>query len=185
MNDERRRYFRIDETVGISYHVLDGDEKANAEISAAPDVMSLVSEQDQHIERLLLEIADDHPAVAQLVTIFNQKLERIVSQMMLESHLVGRIAHKVKEANISACGIGFLNDEPVSAGARLKMELSLFPTEKKLITNGIVVACDDQEEGQWYWRIDFYGMSPKNQEALIQHVVKCQSMQIKNLRENQ
>lgn len=181
MNDERRRYFRINETIGISYHVVEGDE-TELPRSAGSDVLALVSKQDQKIEKLLLEIADSHPKVAELVTVFNQKLERIVNQLVIESNLVGRIAHRVREANISACGVAFENDEPVSEGARLKMELTLYPSDKKLVVNGIVIGCDLQENDQWYWRIDFYGMSDRIQEALIQHVVKCQGQQLKGVR---
>ncbi len=185
MQQERRRYFRINETIGISYHVLEGDDRdAHSHSGALSDVLDLVSKQDMHIEKLLLEIADEHPKVAELVTVFNQKLERIVNQLVMESHLVGRIAHRVKEANISACGVAFDNDEPISEGARVRLELTLYPSEKRLMTNGIVIACDSVGGDKWYWRIDFYGMSEPSQEALIQHVVQCQSLQLKNLRGN-
>lgn len=185
MREERRRYFRINETIGISYHVLDGEmESPDSTGNGIPNILELVSKQDQQIEKLLLEIADEHPKVAKLVTVFNQKLERVVNQLVLESHLVGRIAYHVKEANISACGIAFANDEKVSEGARLKLELTLYPSEKKIITNGIVVTCEAFGSDEWFWRIDFYGMSEQAQESLIQHVVQCQSLQLKKIRGN-
>lgn len=185
MQDERRRYFRINETIGISYHVIDGDSEEFAAASRhIPDVLDLVSKQDQQIEQLLIEIEDEHPKITELITVFNQKLERIVNQLVLESHLVGRIAHRVKEANISACGLAFKNDEKVSDGARLKLELTLFPSEKKLVTGGILVGCDLSEDDSWYWRIDFYDMSEQVQEMLIQHIVQSQSTQLKKLRGN-
>lgn len=179
---ERRRYFRISETVGISYQVLDGDDAAGAKPNV-PDVLDLVSKQDKQIEKLLIEVKEESPKVAELVALFNQKLERIVNQMVMESQLVGRIAHRVKEANVSACGVAFENDEPVSLGARVKLELTLYPSEKKLLTHGTVVGCEGAGD-QWYWRIDFYGMSEQNQEALIQYVVQCQSLQLKKIRGN-
>ena len=178
---ERRRYFRIDETVGIAYHVVEGDVSQNDKVSKqAPDILDLVSKQDRQIEKLLVEISEENPKVAELVTVFNQKLERIVSQMVMESHLVGRIAHKIREANISACGIAFDNDEEVSLGARLRLELTLYPSEEHVIMGGIVVACDKiRGKNKWYWRIDFYDMSDSVQERLIQHIVQCQSQQLK------
>jgi len=186
MQRERRRYFRINETIGISYHVLEGDETDAVDASGGrmPDLLGLVSKQDIQIEQLLLEIANDHPEVAELITVFNQKLERIVTQLVMESHLVGRIAHRVKVANISACGVAFENDEAISKGARVKLELTLCPSEKRLVTNGIVVGCEDVSEKKWYWRIDCYGMSEQSQEALIQHVVLRQSQQLKKMRGN-
>lgn len=179
--DERRRYFRINDTVGISYHVLEGDDLHNSPAEHAPDILELVSKQDRQIEKLLLEIADENPKVAELVTVFNQKLERVVSQLVMESRLVGRIAHRVREANLSACGVAFHNDEPIAEGARLKMELTLYPMEKSLIMHGMVVGCTEDGDS-WYWRIDFYSMNEAMQEALIQHVVKSQSQQLKNIK---
>ncbi|MFL0803775.1 MAG: PilZ domain-containing protein [Agarilytica sp.] len=183
MSDERRRYFRITDTIGITYHVMEGDSGAAGVGTHAPDLLDLVTKQDEQIEQLLLEVADENPKVAELVTVFNQKLERIVSQMVMESRLVGRIAHRIKEANISACGVAFYNDEKIAEGARLKLELTLFPAEKSITVYGLVVDCEPIGP-EWYWRIDFYDMSEKLQEALIQHVVQSQGQQLKKIRGN-
>ncbi|VUD53893.1 hypothetical protein TDB9533_01927 [Thalassocella blandensis] len=178
MSNERRRYFRIDETVGISYEVIDPKKLPGKSKPHEVDVLDLVAKQDQQIEKLLLEVAEDNPKVAQLVTIFNQKLERIVNQLVLDSHLVGKIAHRVQEANISACGIAFATTEEVPLDTHIKLELTLFPSKKTLSTNGIIISCDKAQEG-WYWRIDFYGMPNQVQEELIQHIVQSQSTQLK------
>lgn len=181
MTDERRRFFRINETVGIAWHVLDGTDKP---MHTNPvDLFALVSEQDQKIEKLLLELAEEQPKVAELVTIFNQKLERVIGQIMLDSNLVKRMANKMKEANISACGIAFMNEEPIPVGADLRIELTLFPSQRRLITDGRVVGCDLQERDKYYWRIDFYGMTKVDQEDLIQHIVRSQSQQLKTIRQ--
>lgn len=178
MSNERRRYFRIDETIGISYEVLDPKKPQSKSKMPHTDVLDLVAKQDQQIEKLLIEVAEDNPKVAQLVTIFNQKLERIVNQLVLESHLVGKIAHRIQEANISACGIAFATTEEVTLDTHVKLELTLFPSKKILSTNGIIVSCDKSPDG-WYWRIDFYDMTHQVQEELIQHIVQSQSTQLK------
>ena len=183
MTDERRRYFRINETLGIAYHITEGDHEFEPK-NADTDILAQVSRQDKKIEKLLLEVGDSHPKIAELITVFNQKLERIVNQLVIESNLVGRIAHRIKEANISACGVAFENNESVPEGARLKMELTLYPSDKKLIVNGMVVGCDELSDDAWYWRIDFFGMNEDTQETLIQHVVKSQGLQLKRSRGN-
>jgi len=187
-NDERRRYFRINETVGIGYerlenkqrHIDDFAQPHNPEAIMA-SLLDVVVEQDSKIEQLLVEVETSHPKVAELVTVFNQKLERVISHLLIENQLIARIAHKVREANISACGIAFINDEPIEVGASLHLELTLYPSETRVETNGRVVGCD-QEEETYYWRIDFFGMSRGAQETLIQHIVRTQSAQLKNNR---
>lgn len=181
MDSERRRFFRINETVGIAWQVLEGSEQPSRDVPA--DLISLFSEQDHRIEKLLIELEDENPKVAELVALFNQKLERVVRQFMLDSGLVARIANKVKEANISACGIAFYNEEGVTEGADLRMELTLYPSQRRIHTDGRLVACDRIGDQKYYWRIDFYGMSKADQEDLIQHIVRSQSQQLKTIRQ--
>ena len=178
MNDkERRRYFRIYETIGIAYQILEQKE-GEQEHQETPDFLSLVRRQDEQIEQLLMEVRKENPIIAQLVTVFNQKLERIVNHVMVESQLVDKIAHRIKEANISACGLAFHNSDVITPGARLKLDLTLYPGELLIKTYGVIVACDAIEE-DYYWRVDFYGMSEHAQELLIQHIVQRQSLQLK------
>ena len=177
MSIERRRYFRIDEAIGVHYSVIDSQGQERAQVEK--DVLALVSEHDKKIERLLLELADELPKVSELIAIFNQKIERIISQIAVDSQLVNRIAYKVREVNISACGMAFINDEALDEGTRLYIELQLLPSQKKVRTDGILVSCEQLDEDEHYWRIDFYNMGESAQEELIQHIVKRQSVQLK------
>jgi len=95
--------------------------------------------------------------------------------------MVDRLANKVREVNISACGIGFVCDEKVSLGTQLQIELRLFPGERVIRTKGRIVGCETLED-VYYWRVDFFGMPSSTQEALIQHIVQRQSAQLKQTR---
>lgn len=181
MNQERRRYFRITDSVGVSYQFMDADSvKVGKDHSV--DVLDLMSEQDAQIEKLLLEVAGESPKVAALVRALNQKLERVVSQLVVDSRLVGRLANRIREVNISACGMAFVHDLDVKTGARLSLELELKPDDYVIATEGIVVGVEPYGDA-FYWRIDFYGMSTPQQERLIQHIVKRQSVLLSGSRE--
>ncbi|WNO08730.1 PilZ domain-containing protein [Teredinibacter sp. KSP-S5-2] len=182
MNQERRRYFRITEAIGLSYQYIDGSDQEPRECgTSVPAALIEVSDLDEKIEKGLDELADKQPEIAELIMLFNQKLERVVNHLSLDKDLVGRIAQKVKEVNISACGMGFENDEPVEPGTRLRLELTLFPAEIKIVTFGRVISCvvQEDEKESYYWRIDFYGMNTGAQEKLIQHMVQAQNTQLK------
>lgn len=183
MNDDRRRYFRIQETLGLSWQLLDGGGSEGSNASPAADLLSMVSEQDRRIEKLLIELAEENPKVSELVSLFNQKLERVVNQIVLDNSLVNRIANKVKEANISACGIAFVHEEKLPPGSNLRLELTLLPEQKHLTADGRLVGCDPSNDGLYYWRIDFLAISKSDQEELIQHIVKSQSQQLKMARQ--
>lgn len=175
---EKRRYFRINETVGLSYEFIERESPRKTKGPPPSDVLEMVSQQDALIERLLREAAVESPKVAELVRAFNQKLERVVSQLVLDSQLVGRIANRIKEVNISACGLGFINEVAVVPGEKLKLELELFPSKYLVKAKGLVIGCDRVQDG-YFWRIDFYDVSSAAQEALIQHIVQRQSAQLK------
>lgn len=175
MSSEKRRFFRINETIGLSYEVLD---KGGTPSENTVDVLDLMSEQDEKIEQLLIEVEPESPKVVELIRAMNQKLERIVGQVAVESRMVDKLANKVKEVNISACGIGFVCDESVPVGSQLNLDLQLFPSNKAIKSSGIVVGCEPLGSG-FYWRIDFYGMTQGTQELLIQHIVQRQGAQLK------
>ncbi len=177
MKDEKRRYFRINETIGLSFEVLDADAQSD-ENDRSLDIWDLMSEQDEKIEKLLVEASEESPKVVALIRAFNQKIERIVGQLVMESRVLDRIANRVKEVNISACGLGFVSDRDLAPGTRMQLELQLFPSNKKVMSKGRVVASDLVENGH-YLRIDFFDMKQSAQEILIQHIVQRQSAQLK------
>lgn len=147
------------------------------------DVLDLMTEQDEKIERLLLSVADKDPEVAALVRALNQKLERVMGLLAAESRTIERLARRVREVNLSACGIGFLSETDIPVGARLALELELSADKLPIQTHGMVVAVEPHQQG-FYWRIDFYGMAPEPQERLIQHIVQRQSTQLNGMRQS-
>lgn len=181
MNIERRRYFRINELVGIAYEVIKSniiDE--NEKTAYTPDLLELATAQDLKIDKLLKEVSVSDPKIAELLSLINQKLERVTNYLNVEAPLVKRIANKVQEANLSACGMAFNNHELFICGTRLQLELTLYPSEEKITTEGIVIGCDKLEDTEsYYCRIDFLGMEERTQEKLIQYIVQSQSAQLK------
>lgn len=183
MNEqERRRYFRINETVGLSIQMLDDDGSAvqNSK-SFAPNAVELIAKNDDRIGHLIDELSNDDPRVAELISLLNQKVERVSSMLAIESNLLDRIAHRVQEVNISACGLAFSHEDPITEGSRIRVELTLYPEETKIHSDGIVVSCEltGEDVKNHYCRVDFYGMSHSAQEDLIQFVVQTQSAQLK------
>lgn len=177
MTPEKRRFFRINDTVGLTYELLDAQEEHSEPGKGSVDLWSLMSEQDDKIERLLTEVAEQSPQVAELVRALNQKLERILGQLMMDNRMVQRLAGHNREVNLSACGVGFVNDRKAKAGTRLKLELELLPDRQLVPVDGVVVGCDAMRGG-YYWRVNFCAIRPSVQEMLIQHVVKRQSAQL-------
>ncbi len=182
---ERRRYFRINETVGLSIQILDdgysGKRTDHPDNRLASTAAALTSQNDERIDVLISELADLSPKVAELAALINQKMERVVSMLTIDNHLLDRIAHKVQEVNISACGLAFSHDQAIPENSRIRIELKLLPDEIMLSSDGVVVSCERtaDDPASYYCRVDFLGMSASAQEELIQFVVQSQSAQLK------
>jgi c-di-GMP-binding flagellar brake protein YcgR len=183
MSDDRRRFFRIDDSIGVAYEVIDeNDLVSQPNAPRQVDVFSLLNDLDKTITQELGELRLRDPKLAVLMDAFDRKLSAIVNQLEIDNELVQRLAYKVKEVNISACGMGLEVGEDLAKGTLLMIDLVLLPGNVNIFTYGRVVDAktrvteesDDEDEAGFYVRLDFFGMSATDQELLIQHIVKRQ-----------
>lgn len=179
---ERRRFFRINDRVGVAYRVLtEAEANSRQEQDAQPaDTQSLLARYEQTIDQLLPQV--ESALVAELLGTLNKKLNCIIAQLELDSQLVRDLAHKVREVNISACGMAFVAEEAVMPGKILSLDLLLRPEGTQLATYGQVLSCEKTDEGH-YLRINFISLSPFDQEVLIQHIVRRQGWLIREQRD--
>lgn len=186
MNDERRRFFRITDTVGVAYRIL-SPEEVNAQsdgVDSPSSTFSLLTNYDAVIDNLLKQIHDQYPLIEEALFTINKKLNCVINQLELDNQLVERLAHRVQEVNISACGMGFVADQNIAVGQTLNLDIALQPDNAHIFTFGTVVNSEPVNDGdECYLRVNFHGMKPEDQETLIQHVVQRQSVVLRHLRE--
>lgn len=175
MSQEKRRYFRINDQVGLAFEWLDVKEAAAYGDSTQDE------DGNAKIGRLLDELRRESPKIAEVCAAINTKLDQVLQRLELESETLTRVLGRIREVNISACGLGFVSDQMAQVGRHMRCELALTPSDKTIVTRGVLVACD-AVAGGYYWRVDFYSMSRASQEQLIQHIVQRQSAQLKNRR---
>jgi c-di-GMP-binding flagellar brake protein YcgR len=192
MADERRRYFRIDDSVGISYQLLSGEEADNLAMAAnaAAGGFDFVSNFDNRIQTLLDSCKVQSPLAAELLDLVNKKLNFVIQQMGIDAELINNVAYTLRKANISACGLAFYSEEGLKAGQKVQLDIMLYPSELRFSCLGLVVGCDklqDEEvqgDKQYFLRINFESINSTDQEMLIQHIVKQQGSQLR-LRQEQ
>ncbi len=185
MTDERRRFFRIDDTVGVSYRLLT-EEEAKAQSDGAyhaVDVFSQIAGFDTKIENFLGQLQIKDPVAAALIDNINKKLNCVITQLELENRLVQQVVHDMQKANISACGMAFNIDTEIEADREMSLNLLLLPSNLRVSTFGRVIACEHGKNVDGYYiRIDFHDMEPADQEVLIQHIVKRQGSMLRDAR---
>ncbi len=170
MHEERRRYFRINDTVDLSYRIsFDPNGKDDP-------TFELIAEQDRRMEILIAEQKHHHPDLVELIALLNQKIERLTH---LDRQSKTTIAFKARSVNLSACGLAFEEHEALALGAQLQLFLAVSP-ETRLEIEGMLVDCQPKDNGHYTWRVDFINLTPATQERLIQQVVQRQSAQLAN-----
>lgn len=181
--DDRRRYFRISDNIGLAYQVIAGDQTDLGRVRSEPVRMSaLLAEHDTAIVRLLQELRSRDPLVGELAARLNEKINGIVNQLDRATQMVEQTAHKIVAVNISACGLGFHSDEPIAPHAQVQLDMVLLPDNKRLLTPARVIACEPQDNG-YYVRMDYVDLGAADQEYLIQHIVKRQGDLLREARE--
>ncbi|MBK8970517.1 MAG: hypothetical protein IPM37_03815 [Hahellaceae bacterium] len=187
---ERRRFFRVTDEIGLKYALATAESLAarplDPDSKLKVDVLALEGQIRASIELLK---SHGNPVVKTL-ELMNRKLN-----LLLADEIPTTIEEKesvVCSASLSACGIAFWADDTFDVGTELKLELTLLPSHLHLGLNGIIVESlvrseadsnEPVEAGHYLLRIDFRDIQEEQQEVLIQHVLKCQSRDLRLRRE--
>jgi hypothetical protein len=186
MTEERRRYFRINDSVGVAYRVLGPQEaKIFAEQTRQHGhVADYAANFDNRIGTLLESCRIQSPIAAELIDLINKKLNFVIHQMDIDAELMQKVAYSLHQVNISACGLAFNNKEALTVGDMLQLDMVLHPGELYVVAMAKVIACEPSTDtqGEYFVRLNFEAMNNHDQELLIQHIVKQQSAQLKQQR---
>jgi hypothetical protein len=188
--DNRRRFFRIIDALGVSYRVISEKESpAKSDVGEDAgavqfvDTLSVMNDYNTFIQVSLekLKTQDSHAAVA--IEQLNKKVDTILMMLELDSLITQRACHRVEEASISASGIAFPIEEQLQANTYLALDLLLRPSSKHVNAVGKVIACDRlSEESVYYLRVEFTEMMDRDKEILIQHIVQRQGTLLRALK---
>ncbi len=190
LNDqqERRRYFRITDQVAISYHLLNDTDDAETGVNMnAPSAM--IAQLENDITASLEILRSVQPQVHQLLELYNRKINLVLSLDKSLSEPVSDQVKRSQQVNISACGIAFPSNEQLKPNQKILMDLTLFPSNISLKLAAVVIGSHllDEPIGEdcYIARADFVDITNNEQEVLVQHVIKRQTLQLKERREAQ
>ena len=196
---ERRRFYRIDDSVILNYRAFPENE-----VDGAVSRLKMLGSQHKLLQNslgslelrldfLLDEITDPLPEIAEALGIINRKLS-ILSQFesASTSSALGindapKPAEK-HEINLSGSGIAFSSPTGFSAGETMEIEFVLFPDYYNIKAIGKVVSChevrDPDAETKFDVAVDFVYLEEADQEFIVAHILKKQSEELKAQRES-
>jgi hypothetical protein len=184
-SDERRRFFRIEDSVRLSLRRLAPDEVAQAiadlerERSDGFGLCTDLTAIGQQVSASLRRIEGAYPDIAEYLKALDRKLD-VLARAFLAAEV--DVSDKpVRAVNLSASGMALQSREPCAAGTVLEIKMLLLPSYSGIRTLGKVVECDraghgePAEEYPFRLRIDFSFMRDLDRDALIRHVLQKQA----------
>ncbi|MDE1461815.1 PilZ domain-containing protein [Spartinivicinus poritis] len=183
--EERRRFFRIDDKVGLRFKVVTEQEWEQFKETGGAPIVDSQAVPCPGLEQQLTEAIDSLRQVsveaADVAWLLNAKINGLVELIATDTTLPDLI--KSMDVNISACGMAFRTMKSLQQDQLLYLEVTLKQQEQPLIALAKVVSCSDLEETesleQFLVRVDFCDIEPDAQELLIQYVVKQQGQLLK------
>jgi c-di-GMP-binding flagellar brake protein YcgR len=175
MSDERRRYFRIDDTVSLSTTPVCADE-LDDRLDDFWNNQHLFSIRNEYNHQLEEHLADFHaienkmPELARYLSVLQKQIELLTEKLIPEQD---QFSSDSQDVNISAQGIAYYSDEAVKMGDVLELNLKLAPSGLQLVAFARVVMIEDHnntEQGKYRISLDFEHMHEADQEILIKHV---------------
>lgn len=175
MSNERRRYFRIDDTVGL-HAILVSPDDLESRLDGFWNNNHQFSIRNEYNHQLEEHLADFHaienkmPELARYLSVLQKQIELITQKLEPEQNQLG---DKAQDVNISAQGISYYSDAPVKLGDMLELNFKLLPSGQQLISFARVILIEDHdnfEQGKFRISLDFEHIHEADQEILIKHV---------------
>lgn len=169
---ERRRFYRIDEAVGLSVEELtpEQSEARRKDVGEVP-TGTLIGELHMERESLLpvmRELETTHPAIARYLKLLERQVDLLARAIGdPDDNLPDTPTHTV---NLSAQGVRFHHGGEIDQGQPVSVNLKLFPSRLRLELLGEVVACKPVSDGEFDIAVDFRYITPADQELLIKHI---------------
>jgi hypothetical protein len=190
--DDRRNYFRIDDTVRLSLARVARDElderveRLEQDLAGNFTVMSSLSAITSQMTVGLRRIENRDPDLAAYLRAIDQKIE-VIGRAFIAQESEAVTEHAVP-VNLSAGGMCVGTDEDFSPGDPLEIRMLLFPSFNGLMIYGTVIDSEPPtqahgEEAQRFRqlvRVEFTHIREQDRELLIRHLLRRQSDQLRD-----
>ena len=182
--EERRRYYRINDDLTLKYRVID-ESRFESEVQQTKlafvrhtEIDKGLQLLDEEFEQLCVNLENNHPLVAEALFLLNKKIS-VLAKLASFDPATELDDMQSRAVNLSGCGIGFYTEEMLQEDTALAIDMVLSPENTYLTLFGRVVYSNTDTEGHYFVAVDFENMDETDQEKIIQHVIKKQSLDLK------
>lgn len=190
---DRRKYYRIDDEVMMSYQLIEEDEPSvlclepNDNTLTPFGLINYLRRTTENNRAILNRIEQKDAELAQYLKMIDEKIENLSRLFLVEkTDIKDRTPQTV---NISAGGLGFYTDEPLKEGIWIEIRLIMCPSLLGIHTFGRVIRCEnltpkDNETESYYIGVEFQKLRDSDRDFLTGHILRKQSMLIRNARDH-
>jgi hypothetical protein len=179
MSDERRRYFRIEDQIILSWQPITSEEKtkgierfARGEIQY-PDLAGMYLGLEADLCDTIQAVSAKDPHIAEALELINRKVNLFIKKIPLDQTTQTLLDEIPQFVNISASGLSFETPSFKNQGQDLKLEIVLLPEKIYILCYAKVVDCTQIENSSNYrMNVDFVAMRDEDTERLVQHIMR-------------
>ncbi len=185
--EEKRRYFRVSDTINLLHKVIDAsnvdqlshvsdDLLGNCSLSAALDVLN------EEARMLAPRLERRDPEFFEYLKLIDTKIGLIAQALAMRDDNFSE--HDKHEVCLSGSGLAFTNEKPITVGALLELRMVLTSCLAVIVVFGRVVHCKDIAHDNplrpFEICVEYINMKEEDRELLLKHVVKKQLQQLRD-----
>ncbi|WP_263141785.1 PilZ domain-containing protein [Pseudomonas sp. RIT-PI-AD] len=182
--DDRREYYRIEDTIALEFSLLTGaDALASEALHDASPLFNLLSDLhllDFESQHLLRHISERDRTLASYFKVMNKRID-LIGQAMAQSLL--REIGMPRHVTLSEGGISFDHAQALAVGTHLALKIVLMPQALGLLLRAQVVHCRIREDGQFEIGTEFEALSDAQRQLLARHILQKQAMERRKARD--
>ncbi len=178
--DERRQYYRIDDSAIFSYRKLPegvlADQKAS---SNTFEMVELFSQINRQMSTSLGRICDHSADIASYLKGMDKKIELLVQMYLFNDTPLTNGSRR--QLNLGAGGLAFGTDEKLEQDTLIAMDLILSTDLLCLHLTGKVLNISDNESGDFAYRasVSFTNISDIEADQIMKHIMRIQAERLR------
>jgi hypothetical protein len=192
-SENRRRFFRIDDAVRLSYRVLEPAElpgrvaRLSEGLGGSFALMASLSAITHRLSVSLRRIEQHNGDVAAYLRALDQKIETVARALLLQDAELPAMSEE--PVNLSAGGLAIFAPQCLPVGTPLEIRLLLLPAMAGILAFGAVVECSDvplqgdRPRGGPLMRVDFTHIRDEDRDLLIKHMLRRQGERLRRARQ--
>ncbi|NKB38118.1 MAG: hypothetical protein GKR93_13305 [Gammaproteobacteria bacterium] len=186
-NQNRRRFYRVNDKVSLNYRLVPSADidreinKANRRQREMSELRNATHALDARIEVLTNKLAQDNPLIGETLNLFHRKIALHERMLGMDDYDDGAFS-QAKEINLSASGIAFDADTPLSKDTYIKIELVTYPEHDYIPVYARVIQCNQIEDDSlagFRIAVEFKGISEEDEARIVNHIFRLQAREIK------